>query len=636
MGSTKIINILKNDNFEDVFDEFKKAEAEEVIFILPKKSKIARNESHFVSLAGEAQSSQKKLTLMTADESAKSYAQKYGFRLLAEPSRPGADIESSADVEDVPADIDDFPDTDTLQDISPELSEAEEIEREENTGITEKEDEEEDYHPDADTGEYPSEDLTEEKEDENLADLAMAKYQNKRMSDIRQPEKTSRIKVTSGDQEKVTKPDLKKGLSSEKDFDKLKSIWLKNETAEKESSRLVDGWRKRGGGIWDNINLIKKDKLSNKTNLVFIASGVILLLVILYVFLGSAQIIIKPQEQPLDFQLNVLASSDFPEVDVNANKTPGQFLSYSADVSKDFTSSGQKEIARKAKGKIAVYNNFNSEPQGLIATTRFESSKGLIFRIPHPIVIPGAKLVSGKLVPGSVTAEVIADKPGAQYNINADRFAIPGFKGTPKFNGFYAESSNPMADGATGLAKVVTEQDFNTAKDAVTKEATDKALAGLKAKLNNLKITEAVNVQITSLKSTAQIDDAAEGFAMVVTAEAKTVAFSESDLLKVIEGFINQKGDLVLLNDSLSLNYSEPKIDVDKKTLNFKVTVKGQAAAKVDTEKIVNSLLGMKQSDIKDYLLGIKEVESARVILSPFWVKSVPKNRQDVEVKMVY
>ena len=49
MGSTKIINVLKSDSFEDILAEFRKTEAEEVIFILPKNSKIARNESHFVS-----------------------------------------------------------------------------------------------------------------------------------------------------------------------------------------------------------------------------------------------------------------------------------------------------------------------------------------------------------------------------------------------------------------------------------------------------------------------------------------------------------------------------------------------------------------------------------------------------------
>ncbi len=613
VGSTKIINILKNDPFEDIFEEFKKAEAEEVIFILPKNSKIARNESHFVSLAGEAQSSQKKLTIMTADESVKSHAQKYGFKLLDDPS------DKDDDREDKKEKVDD----DLLQDIAPELPEAEEIEHQENAGIIEKDDsEEEDYHPDADTGEYPSEDLIEEKEDESLADLAVAK-----MSDIRKPSKESQIKIRGGG-EKSSSLKVKKDLSSEKSLRDLENSWLSSEREGKRS--------RTGKSFWDNINIIKKDKVPHKINLILAAAGVILLGTILYLFLGSAQILIKPQKQKLDFELSVSVSSAYSQADSAANKIPGQFLSFTADLDKDFASSGQKEVAQKARGEITVYNNFNSEPQNLVATTRFESSSGLVFRTPRPVSIPGAKLISGKLVPGSITVEVIADKPGKDYNINADKFTIPGFKGTPKYTGFYGESSKPMAGGMTGLSKVVTERDFNSAKDAVTKEVLAKAAENLKLKTNGLKILEPTSNEIVSLKSTAEVDDAAEGFAISATAEARTVGFHEDDLFALVENFVNKKGNLEVLKNSLNLNYGNIQLDAAKKTLSFKLGVSGEAAARVNQEKLVNGLLGMPQSKIKDYLLAIPEVESARVILSPFWVRTVPKNKNDIETKIIY
>ena len=117
MGNTKIINVLKSDSFEDILNEFKQAEAKEVIFILPKNSKMARNESHFVTLASEMQSSQKKITLMTSDESVQSYAPKYGFRLLA---NPGQDDDQPQKTEE------EIIDKDLLPEISPALEQAEE------------------------------------------------------------------------------------------------------------------------------------------------------------------------------------------------------------------------------------------------------------------------------------------------------------------------------------------------------------------------------------------------------------------------------------------------------------------------------------------------------------------------------
>ena len=85
MGATKIINVLKNDKFEDVFDAFQKTEAEEVIFLFPKNSSLAKKENNFALLANEAEESQKQITIMTADQNLKSQADKYGFRFMAQP-----------------------------------------------------------------------------------------------------------------------------------------------------------------------------------------------------------------------------------------------------------------------------------------------------------------------------------------------------------------------------------------------------------------------------------------------------------------------------------------------------------------------------------------------------------------------
>ena len=84
MGSTKIINVLKDDQFEDILDAFQKAEAEEMIFIFPKNTKVGKKEAQFASLAKEAKNSQKQVTIMTADQNIERYADKYGFRFLAQ------------------------------------------------------------------------------------------------------------------------------------------------------------------------------------------------------------------------------------------------------------------------------------------------------------------------------------------------------------------------------------------------------------------------------------------------------------------------------------------------------------------------------------------------------------------------
>ena len=54
MGNTKIINVLKDDKFEELLDIVKDTEASEVVFVLPKQARAFKSEGHFVVLADEA------------------------------------------------------------------------------------------------------------------------------------------------------------------------------------------------------------------------------------------------------------------------------------------------------------------------------------------------------------------------------------------------------------------------------------------------------------------------------------------------------------------------------------------------------------------------------------------------------
>src|SRR3989344_1202953 len=85
MGSTKIIHVLKNDDFDEVFDLFKNAEAEEVIFIFPKGSRFAKHAQYFEAIKREADGNGCKISIMTADSVIAGYATRYGIELLRTP-----------------------------------------------------------------------------------------------------------------------------------------------------------------------------------------------------------------------------------------------------------------------------------------------------------------------------------------------------------------------------------------------------------------------------------------------------------------------------------------------------------------------------------------------------------------------
>src|SRR2546425_3549259 len=83
MPSTKIINVLRDDRFDDILDIFRKTSAEEVIFVLPKKSRAFSKEESFSALAEESQELGKAVLILSENPEINAIATNYNFGILA-------------------------------------------------------------------------------------------------------------------------------------------------------------------------------------------------------------------------------------------------------------------------------------------------------------------------------------------------------------------------------------------------------------------------------------------------------------------------------------------------------------------------------------------------------------------------
>jgi len=365
--------------------------------------------------------------------------------------------------------------------------------------------------------------------------------------------------------------------------------------------------------------------------LVLAVGAVLVLVFILYLTLGNAQIIISPVKQKLDPKLKVSASSTATAVNLNFNQIPGQQFREQKKETGKFPVTGQKDVVQKAGGIITIFNK-GATAQRLVATTRFKSPDGLIFRIPQTINVPAGAKTGATVTPGSVVSAVYADRPGAEYNIGPTQFTIPGFEGMPKFSDFYATSDKPMTEGIIGPAKVVTEKDFTTAQEELTAKVKDEILKSLKDRGGELKILDAIAIKLDAPEVNAKVGEAAEDLEMSIQGSADTIAFRESDVIELVKNFVSQKNDMELLLKDLVISYINPQPGADKTSLSFDAQVNGWAAAKVDTNTIKNDVRGMSEDSIRSYLKGIKEIESTRILLSPFWVRSIPKDAGKIKI----
>ncbi len=619
MPATKIINVSKGDDFEDVFDLFKNTDAEDVIFIFPKGSRFVKQEQYFEAIKEEADSSGKNVSVMSADPAVIGFASKCGFDVLEKrsPAR-GEDIRPSPSVVslgtnrsvEVPA--------------RPELVEwAESAELKKQRPVAEVTAEEPEipaFSPETDyfAGEEPEVVLTAAADKNEQEELGAGRV----IKDILpvRPDRSLRIKE---ERERTFDVDIKNRIEEEgTQRGDIAKIWA-GEKPKKDVNFLSSQTGKRlSRGFF------------KRTPLVLAIGAVLVLVFILYLILGKAQIIINPVKQELDLKLKISASSTATAVNFNFNQIPGQQFREQKKETGTFPVTGQKDVVQKAGGTLTIFNK-GATAQRLVATTRFKSPDGLIFRIPQTINVPAGVKTGETITPGSVVAIVYADRPGAEYNIGPTQFTIPGFEGTPKFNDFSATSGKPMAGGIIGPAKVVTEKDFTVAQEELTAKVKDKILKSLKDRGGELKILDAVAIKLDAPEVNAKVGEAAEELEMSVQGSADTVAFRESDVIELIKNFVSQKNSMELLLKDLAISYVNPQPGADKTSLSFDVQVSGWAAAKVDTDTIKDDVRGMSEDSIRSYLKGIKEIESTRILLSPFWVRSIPKDAGKIKIDLV-
>jgi len=636
VGATKIINVLKDDKFEELLDIVKGTDASEVVFVLPKQAKAFKSEGHFVVLADEAKDTSKSISFLCSNSEVNELAKKYKFDVLStktEPTKPKA-IKPVPVVVPVVAKDDDIDD-----DLDEEDDEAEPEEVVEETPAEEKEYKEEE-EPEATEEDPPygteldesGNSIYDEDEEDKTGEVIVASAKTRGMSDVVRPAAGKNLRVVQKDKRPVK-------IETRIEKDDIQSVWGKGSTdniwadIEKPHAPKQPFFKKRG------LNFGYKN-FPKKGLAVLSVSSLLIVVIIIFMTVGSAKIEIRPKSQELGVQMKVTMSPNFSSVDNSFNRIPGQIFTVSKSASNEFSTTAEKDAVQKSRGTITIYNEYSTSPQPLVATTRFEyiqggKESGFVFRTLQSITVPGMKVENGVTTPGKINVDVIADKAGQDYNISAGDFGIMAWRekgDTARYEKIYGRSSDSMRGGILGKAKVVSEFDYNNAKDQLVERVKKDISESLSAQSAGLELLAGIESKIDSVDSTAEIDDAAEKFTMTVNGSITTIGFRNEDLLSLISNHIDRTSGLMLVPDKLELSYKDTVINLANNTLEVIVVIGGQGYARIDQADIMANLMGKNEVQIKDYLGSIQNIDSAKVILSPFWVKKIPRNKSDIEL----
>ncbi len=319
----------------------------------------------------------------------------------------------------------------------------------------------------------------------------------------------------------------------------------------------------------------------------------------------------------------------------NTVRLRGVAFNSEKNITEKHPANGTDSVGRKARGTITIYNNFGTESQPLVATTRFVTPDGKIFRLDNDITVPGAtRKGDGTLEPSSIEAAVTADQPGEEYNIGpVERFRIPGFQGSARYDGFYGQSKSAMTGGAFGEVKVPTDADLEQARAAASKKLEDALKAEFFVGLpDNIKVLEGAYSFRVTREQVNDVVDRDGNFSLTLYGEITLIGFDEAELVDTLRERFEEAEGVDLQIHEYTAEYAEVSVDFEAEELNSAVNFSSTWTRPFDAEVFQGEIMGMTENQLREKIFSTPGVRSGEVKMWPFWVGKVPNNLNRISV----
>ncbi|PIS13351.1 MAG: hypothetical protein COT67_02160 [Candidatus Tagabacteria bacterium CG09_land_8_20_14_0_10_41_14] len=300
---------------------------------------------------------------------------------------------------------------------------------------------------------------------------------------------------------------------------------------------------------------------------------------------------------------------------------------------RSLAATGKKIVEKKASGQIVIYNAYSSSAQPFIERTRFETPDGKIYRIQNKIIVPGAKIEEGKIAPSSIETTVYANSAGEEYNIDLTDFTIPGFKGDPRYDGFYARSKTPMAGGFKGEVPIVSEEDETKLKESIEKTIEERLWQQAKAQTPEDFVLYSNAAQITFSENQISARDKniftmkKEGFLFAYLLNKEGLSRS---LVKKYLG--EDLVDKVRAYDLDNLKFQMVSLDEKKGTVVFQIQGMVKFVWIIEEEEFKKSLIA-SSGNMEKVFKNYPAIEKASVVFKPSWWRFFPNKASKIQIE---
>lgn len=342
-------------------------------------------------------------------------------------------------------------------------------------------------------------------------------------------------------------------------------------------------------------------------------------------FAPRATVVITAKTTPATVNSNVGVTLD-GETNVEQNTLKAIRQEQTADVSVEFTATGEKNVGEKATGTVELSTrDIGNLGATVPAGTTLTSSSG-------------ARYVTDESVTFTMSnwrgedVGITAAAPGASYNA-----ASGSMRGAP--SGVSASITKTTRGGTDRMAKVVSESDIARASDLLNEKKDDSLREKLEASFgsSSIVIADSFSEERSNPSPSVAVDAEASGpVTLKTTITASMLAVDQVDLEKFLRESIEreiegQAAQKIYEDGSKDAKFTQ-FVNRDG-AMTVRLSANGLIGPEIEEAQVKDLARGKTYGDIQSSLEAIQGVDDVDTQFWPFWVRTVPDSPDRITVE---
>ena len=342
----------------------------------------------------------------------------------------------------------------------------------------------------------------------------------------------------------------------------------------------------------------------------------------------KATIIVKTQNSSSNKTIEFSTSTSANELDLEKAIVPAKEVETNKTDEQKVPATGQKDLGTKASGTVTLSVSCSSGTPTIPAGTGV-STGGLTFITTQTVTVASFPVDGCKF---QKDVDVTSQANGDQYNIASGRtFTVAGFATVS------AKNVDEFTGGTTKMAKVVSQQDIDTAKQKLT-DTSDQAKTELQQQLETAgyyAITDTFATKSEKLTISPEVDQEASEVSVSAERTYTMTGVKKEDLEKLVNNSVQSEIEQRSLQIRQNgIDKAVFRVGTRSSNGNFPISLQVQVVLgpKIDEQQLVKEVAGKKRGDVQETVKKIEGVSEVEVNFNPFWVNVVPKNTKRITI----